>query len=219
MFLLNQQEQADASQQCVLELREIVLASQLDPSVHIGRRRDDEVAVTGQTYHRNRHVAYIRQESALSTRVDCLATLPSQLGTHPLTLPMMCLRSSHSTPEYRIKSSWGLLSPFVRSSWVVFLDIYQLVPYPCILTGLTHVMCDSMTRWTIGISPPPLPGLSPSAHAQGPLSGRGVEAWGVKGPSHMMRPRASVTHTLYTVISPISYGTCVGLVRKRISPR
>ena len=78
-------------------------------------------------------------------------------------------------------------------------------------------MWDSMTRWTIGISPPGLSGIS-DGQMQNSLSARcGLE--GIYYRRYAAVTSTASTHTLYTVISPTSYGTFGGFVKNKISPR
>lgn len=111
-----------------------------------------------EAHHSNRDVSNIRQE----TICQLSATIQVR-KTYPLTFPMICFLSRYSIPLYKVKSSELLLSPLVSRSWVVFLFIS--ITNECPRGGQrTDVICDSMTLWTIGISP--VPGLLVSSHEE-----------------------------------------------------
>jgi hypothetical protein len=104
-----------------------------------------------KAYHSNRNVSNIRQETVCQH-----SSITRERCTYPLTFPMMCSLSRYSIPLYSVKSSWGLLSPLVSRSWVVFLFI-SITDESSLEGQRTDVVCDSMTLWTMGISP--VPGL------------------------------------------------------------
>jgi hypothetical protein len=134
-----------------------------NPITHISTEGNHSALQLGSirkriAYHSNRNVSNIRQETIHQPS----STIQGR-RTYPLTFPMICFLSRYSIPLYRVKSSWGLLSPFVSRSWVVFLFISIFHDGP--LGGQrTDVICDSITLWTIGISP--VPGLFVSSYEE-----------------------------------------------------
>jgi hypothetical protein len=87
-----------------------------NPTTHISTEGNHsvlqlETIMERLAYHSNRNVSNIRQETICQPRSNTQVR-----WTYPLTFPIICFRSRYSIPLYRVKSSWGLLSPFVSRS-------------------------------------------------------------------------------------------------------